>query len=117
MGAYIAIVSSIETLDDDGNPATARVLPNIAGGVVTVPFAIYWPMRAGDGAIKEGDEVICLQFEDGTGLVLCRPDGTWTKTIGGTAHVQTDITAGSGRVSLAGHKHQGVHGDTSPPTT
>lgn len=116
MSEFIARVSSIESADDDGNPATARVLPNIAGGVVTAPFAVYWPLRAGDGAIKEGDEVICLQFEDGSGLVLCRPDGTWTKTIGGAAHAQVDITAGPGRASLAGHKHQGVHGETSPPT-
>lgn len=114
MSAYIATVSNIEAKDENGNPATARVLPKTAGGVVTMPFAIYWPMRAGDGAIKEGDEVICLQFEDGTGLILSRPDGTFTQTIGGTCSAQMDFMAGG--ASLKGHKHQGTHGETSPPT-
>lgn len=113
MSEFIGTVSSIDSTDENGNPATARVLPRVAGGVVTMPFAIYWPMRAGEGAIKEGDEVICLQFEDGSGLVLSRPDGTFTQTIGGTTAAQGDFTAAG--ASLKGHTHQGVHGATSPP--
>lgn len=113
MSAFIATVSSIDTKDANGNPATARVLPKTAGGVVTMPFAIYWPMRAGAGAIKSGDEVICLQFDDGSGLILSRPDGTFTQTIGGTVAAQGDFTAGG--KSLKSHTHQGVHGSTSAP--
>lgn len=82
MSEFIATVSAIVDRDGDGNPATARVLPRVAGGVVTMPFAVYWPMRA--GGIREGDEVICLQFEDGSGLVLSRPDGSFGQTASGS---------------------------------
>lgn len=114
MGVYLATVSSIDSLDENGNPATARVLPHTAGGVVTMPFAVYWPLRAGDGAVSVGDEVICLQLDDGSGLILSRPDGTFTQTIGGTTAAQGDFTAAG--ASLKGHTYAGAHGETAPPT-
>lgn len=114
MGIYLATVSSIDSLDENGNPATARVLPHTAGGVVTMPFAVYWPMRAVAGAIAEGDEVICLQFDDSSGLILSRPDGTFTQTIGGTTAAQGDFTAAG--ISLKDHTHAGAHGEIAPPT-
>lgn len=107
MDGYIATVSSIVDTDENGDPATARVLPLTADGVVSPPFAVYWPMRSGDGQIAVGDRVVCLAFEDGTGLILSRPDGTWTNSFG------DDVTA-AGK-SVAAHTHQGVHGATSAP--
>lgn len=113
MDAFLATVSSIETKDQDGNPATARMLPKKSEGVVTRAFAIAWWLRAGDSQLKVGDDAICLQLDDGSGVVLMRPDGSWTKTMGGEVSAQSDFTA-QGK-SLAKHTHQGVSGQTSPP--
>lgn len=101
MGSYLAKVSSIDSVDENGDPATARVLPQTADGVVTAPFAVFWPLRSGEGRVSVGDTVICLAFDDGSGLILSRPDGSWTGCVAG--------------ISVAGHTHQGTHGTTSAP--
>lgn len=102
MGSFLATVSSIDSKDSNGNPATARVLPLTADGIVTMPFAVYWPLRAGTGAIATGDKVICLQFDDGSGLILSRPDGTFTNTIGGKVMADDFVTDTR---SLNNHSH------------
>ncbi len=76
MSAFLATVSSIEERDEGGRPVTARVLPHLAGGGVSMPFAVFRPLRDGDDAVRVGEEVICLQLADGSGLILSRPDGS-----------------------------------------
>lgn len=68
-----AIVSSIQA-DAAGNAVSARVIPAAAGSSVSAPFAIASPLRR-PGALSVGDEVACMDFEDGTGLVLALADG------------------------------------------
>lgn len=102
MSAFLATVSSIDSKDSNGNPSTARVLPLTADGIVTMPFAVYWPLRAGTGAITTGDKVICIQFDDGSGLILSRPDGTFTQEIGGTIKADDFVT---NTRSLNNHSH------------
>lgn len=125
MSVFLGTVSTIEDRDAEGRPASARVLPATEDGIVTLPFAVHWSMRAGEGALAVGDTVVCLRFDDGGGLVLCRPDGTWTGTVGGDLAAEGGIAASGdvsaeGDVSAAGtslksHKHMGVHGTTGVP--
>lgn len=68
-----AVVSSIQA-DAAGNAASARVIPTAAGSSVSAPYSIASPLRR-PGALSVGDEVACMDFEDGTGLVLALADG------------------------------------------
>lgn len=123
---FKAKISSI-----DMSKYEARVLPLAADGVVTLPFRLYWPMRDGMSPLNVGDEVVCVRFEDGDGMVLCRVDGECNRLIpwdwefqgnvtndanvstAGNETVSGDVTAGG--ISLRSHTHTGVHGETSGP--
>ena len=93
---------------------TARVLPSDASAKPTANITIPWHLRGGAGNLKKGTEVVYVEFDDSTGLLLGRADGEWG------AYLPTlnagDVT--SGGISLKGHKHGGVEtgsGTTSAP--
>nr|DAW28243.1 MAG TPA: hypothetical protein [Caudoviricetes sp.] len=73
-GAFAAIVSSVEEREG-GVPAAARMVASGVGDCVTAPLAIFEPLRASfeDPA---GASYLCLGMPDGTGIVLCRIDGS-----------------------------------------
>lgn len=133
---YLARVSEVSE-----DRSTARVIPLTADGLVTRHFPIHWTLRYGEG-LQIGETVVCLQFADDSGLVLCRPNGEWTHVIGGSVEVTDDlyvdgnasavnvtasgsvsassVSAGSvtaGGVSLSSHTHTAYSpgDDTSGP--
>ena len=134
---FKARISTLEGSDRNGDPDKARVLPLVADGVVTRPLALHWSVRGGMCPLAVGDLVWCARAEDGDGIVLCREDGEWAGFVPGPVEVErhlkaddtfevvqqatghagadfsADVTAGG--VSLMGHTHTGVHGETSGP--
>ena len=93
----------------------ARVLPCDASTRPTAKITIPWHLRGESGNLKKGTEVVYVEFDDATGLLLGRADGEWG------AYLPTlstdDVKAGG--VSLKTHKHGGVEsgsGTTSTPT-
>lgn len=129
-------ISSVEgNTDRNGDKTTARVLPDTADGMVTRPLTLPWWLRGEMGNLKPGDEVVYAMFEDGTGVIISRMDGEWNGTIPGDVTViKGDVAVTDGSVSVAagsisvpsgdvtasgisqtGHKHAGVHGETSGP--
>lgn len=111
---------------------TARVVPSDASAKPTAKITIPWHLRGDSGNLKKGTEVVYVEFDDSTGLLLGRADGEWgaylpTLTAGsvsadgkitaGSVKASEDVTAGG--ISLKGHKHGGVEtgdGTTSTPT-
>lgn len=70
-------ISSIEGEPDrNGDKTTARVLPSTADSLVTRPLTIPWYLRGDMGNLSPGVEVAYAMFEDGTGLILSRMDGS-----------------------------------------
>lgn len=55
---------------------TARVLPSDATTKPTAKIIIPWYLRGNTG-LKKGTEVVYVEFDDSTGLLLCRADGEW----------------------------------------
>ena len=120
-----SISSFTEKVDRNGDPCEARVLPLVADGVVTMPFALHWSVRGGMCPLAVGDIVWCARSEDGGGIVLCREDGEWSGFVPGPVEVEKqitgdeggmfaqDVTAGS--ISLMSHTHTAPHGETSGP--
>lgn len=92
---------------------TARILPTVADGVVTRPYALHWSMRGGMSALAVGDEVVCARFADGTGIVLCRADGEWASFVPSTLTVKGDVVASG--VSATRHTHTAPQGETGGP--
>lgn len=109
---FKARVSSIE-----GH--AARVIPLVGGDVVTRPLPLLWTMRDGMCPLAVGDLVVCVRFEDGDGIVLCRADGEWSRrvpydvTVEGALTVTEDATAAG--VSVSTHTHTAPHGETGGP--
>lgn len=104
----------------DGN--TARVVPMEAGAKPTTKITIPWHLRGETGKLKKGTEVVYVEFEDSTGLLLGRADGEWGEYL---PHLRSelvetpegDVTAKG--VSLNSHTHGGVMtggGSTEKPT-
>ena len=56
---------------------TARVVPLDAGAKPTAKIVIPWHLRGGTGNLKKGTEVVYVEFDDATGLLLGRADGNW----------------------------------------
>lgn len=73
-GVFAAIASSVEGREG-GLPSAARMVPAGADGCVTAPLAIFEPLRA-TFEDPAGAAYICLGMPDGTGIVLCRIDGS-----------------------------------------
>lgn len=93
---------------------TARVVPSDAGAKPTAKITIPWHLRGDTGKLKKGTEVVYVEFEDATGLLIGRADGEWGAYL-------PSLTAGdvlAGDVSLKSHRHGGVatgSGTTSTP--
>lgn len=93
---------------------TARVVPSDATARPTAKIVIPWHLRGDTGQLSKGTEVVYVEFDDATGLLLGRADGEWG------AYLPT-LSAGdvmAGDVSLKNHKHGGVEpgsGSTSTP--
>ena len=57
----------------DGN--MARVVPGSASGDATAKITIPQHLRGDSGNLKKGTEVVFVEFDDATGLILGRADG------------------------------------------
>lgn len=93
---------------------TARVVPCDASGRPTAKITIPWHLRGDTGKLKKGTEVVYVEFEDSTGLLLGRADGEWGEYL--PLLNTDDVKAGS--ISLKNHKHGGVepgNGTTGMP--
>ena len=96
------------------NGNTARVVPFDANARTTAKITIPWHLRGDAGNLKKGTEVVYVEFDDATGLLLGRADGEWGAYLPSLS--AGDVTAGG--VSLKSHKHGGVSagdGTTSKP--
>ena len=56
---------------------TARVVPSDAGAKPTAKITIPWHLRGSTGNLSKGTEVVYVEFDDSTGLLLGRADGEW----------------------------------------
>lgn len=80
---------------------TARV--QTKAGIVTNDLVIPWHLRGGSGNLTKGMEVVFVEFDDQTGILLGRADGNW-----GFYFTQGITAAGdvkAGEVSLQKHTH------------
>ena len=69
-------ISTIEgPADVNGNNTRARVIPEQADGVVTMPLVIASQLRGDAGNLSKGTDVVFAVFPDQTGIILCRADG------------------------------------------
>ena len=59
----------------DGN--MARVVPLDAADMPTAKLVIPWHLRGPAGQLQKGTEVVYAEFDDATGILLCRADGEW----------------------------------------
>lgn len=90
---------------------TARVVPSDASEKPTAKITIPWHLRGESGNLKKGTEVVYVEFDDATGLLLGRADGEWGAYL--PAFKADDVKAGG--ISLKNHKHGGV--ETGSGTT
>lgn len=93
---------------------TARVIPSDASARPTAKITIPWHLRGDSGKLKKGTEVVYVEFDDSTGLLLGRADGEWGAYLPSLS--AGDVKAGG--VSLKNHRHGGVRtgdGTTSAP--
>ena len=93
---------------------TARVVPSDASARPTARITIPWHLRGNSGNLKKGTEVVYVEFDDATGLLLGRADGEWGAYLPSLS--AGEVTAGG--VSLKNHRHGGVEhgsGSTSAP--
>ena len=102
----------ISAIKDGGSKA--EVVPATSKSSVTTLLAVSEMLV---DFIKVGDEVVYAMFDDNTGLVLAKLDGTWSHKIKGKIEVTEKVIAGdvqtSSVASLNGHKHNYTHGGTS----
>ena len=56
---------------------TARVVPSEASARPIGNITIPWHLLGAAGNLKKGTEVVYVEFDDATGLLLGRADGTW----------------------------------------
>ena len=57
------------------NGSKARVVPLDRVDQATARLIIPQSLQSGTGALVVGDEVVYVQFGDGTGIILARMDG------------------------------------------
>ena len=94
---------------------TARVLPLDIDATSTKVITIPWHLRGNTGKLSKGVEVVYVEFEDTTGLILGRADGDWGEYL---PRLDSDKLTAAG-VSLADHNHGGVEpgeGITTAPS-
>lgn len=117
---FVGKISSFEAdADEHGCPTLARIIPNTTPDVVTLPYAINWTVRGITGDLHVGDEVICARFDDGTGIILAKRDGSHTSKFPGPIYVEkgnVEVTGGDVKadgISLKSHIHTCPDGSTS----
>lgn len=71
---------------------TARVVPHDASAGPTIMITIPWHMRGETGDLKKGTEVMYVEFDDFTGVLIGRMDGEGGS--GGTVPIMTQDVAG-----------------------
>lgn len=86
---------------------TARVVPSDASAKPTAKITIPWHLRGDTGNLKKGTEVVYVEFDDATGLLLGRADGEWGAYLPSLS--AGDVSAGG--VSLKDHRHSYSWGD------
>lgn len=99
---------------------TARVVPSDANAKPTAKITIPWHLRGDTGKLQKGTEVVYVEFDDSTGLLLGRADGEWGEylpklTAGTITAAVPDGDVMAAGISLRKHTHTGVHGETSGP--
>lgn len=80
---------------------TARV--ETKAGVVTNDLVIPWHLRGGSGNLKKGMEVVFVEFDDQTGILIGRADGDWGYYFIAGIAAAGDVKAGE--ISLQKHTH------------
>lgn len=99
---------------DKGTIASVNTAKNTAkvqtkAGIVTNDLVIPWHLRKGSGNLTKGMEVVFVEFDDQTGILLGRADGDWGYhfiagiTVAGAVNADADVTAGE--ISLQQHVH------------
>ena len=72
------IILTIEgEMDRNQNPTQARVQSVTAEGTTTLPLTIPWYLRGSMGMLEKETEVVYALFDDATGIILARMDGSW----------------------------------------
>ena len=104
----------------EGN--TARIVPADAGARPTAKITIPWHLRGIAGGLKKDTEVVYVEFDDATGLLLGRADGEWCAALDelkiNTLNAGTIIAlSGTGEnVNLGEHVHSvSGEGQTGKP--
>ena len=96
------------------NGKIAEVIPSTAEAAVTCQLVVSELIQK---HIDVGDEVVYATFEDNTGIVLAKMDGTWSHKVDGKIEITDNVIAKdiqtSAVQSLNGHKHEDTHGGTS----
>lgn len=100
---------------------TARVVPLDADAKPTAKITIPWHLRGDTGKLEKGTEVVYVEFDDATGLLLGRADGNWGEYI---PHLRSELVetpegdVKAKGISLKNHTHGGVEsglGETGEP--
>ena len=96
------------------NGKIAEVIPSTAEAAVTCQLVVSELIQK---HIDVGDEVVYATFEDNTGIVLAKMDGTWSHKVDCKIEITDNVIAKdiqtSAVQSLNGHKHEYTHGGTS----
>ena len=90
---------TIATVNHDENTATVQTL----SGIVTNDLVVPWHLRKDSGKLEKGMEVIYVEFEDQTGLILSRADGDWCYHFIKSITIDGDAMADD--ISLKNHTH------------
>jgi len=102
----------ISALKEGGSKA--EVIPATSKSSVTTLLAVSEMLI---DFLEVGDEVVYAMFDDNTGLVFAKLDGTWSHKVKGKIEVTEKVIADdvqtSSVTSLNGHKHNYTHGGTS----
>ena len=88
---------------------TARVVPLDASARPTAKITIPWHLRGDTGKLEKGTEVVYVEFDDATGLLLGRADGEWGAFLPSFEAEDVKIED----VSLKDHKHSYTWSDYS----
>lgn len=92
--------------DRNENYTQAKVQATSAEGTSTLPLSIPWYLRGSMGNLEKGTEVVYAVFDDQTGIILSRMDGSWDgcfeesalmiDTQGNALHIEGDINVSEG---------------------
>lgn len=106
-------------VDSYGNNTRARVVPATADQEVSDYLTIPEWLRGDAGPLELEEDVVYVLFDDLEGLILCRTDGTFGRTIYGDLTIKQGDLITDGVPSYNQHKHGYTHGgeSTGPDVT